>query len=206
MFDFAWSELAIIGVIALVVVGPKDLPKLMRSAGKAAAQARRMADEFRGQMNEALRESELDDLRKSVDEIRSLDPRAMIRQEVAKLAEPVRAVADDVRNELSDAQGRMAAGLEPNAPADGSVPVIPDASPTLASIPMATDAPAAEPIDLVLPDLPDFVGPPDIPPAEPERPKAIDLDIAGAPLDLAPAAKPDMPAPDAAVPSAETRR
>ncbi|MBP0649841.1 twin-arginine translocase subunit TatB, partial [Mycobacterium tuberculosis] len=50
MFGLDWSELAIIGVIAIVVVGPKDLPKLMRSAGKMAAQARRMADEFRGQM------------------------------------------------------------------------------------------------------------------------------------------------------------
>lgn len=202
MFDLAWSELAIIGVIALVVVGPKDLPKLMRSAGKMAAQARRMADEFRGQMSEALRESELDDLRKSVDEIRSLDPRSMIRQEVAKLTEPVRAVADDVRNEFTDAQSRMAAGVEPNASADGSVPVIPDASPTLASIPMASDKPTAEPIDLVLPDMPDFVGPPDIPPAEPERPKPIDLDIAGAPLDLTPAAA----HPADAAPSAETRR
>ncbi|MBP0573306.1 twin-arginine translocase subunit TatB, partial [Mycobacterium tuberculosis] len=54
MFGLDWSELAIIGVIAIVVVGPKDLPKLMRSAGKMAAQARRMADEFRGQMSEAL--------------------------------------------------------------------------------------------------------------------------------------------------------
>lgn len=198
MFDLAWSELAIIGVIALVVVGPKDLPKLMRSAGKAAAQARRMADEFRGQMSEALRDSELDDLRKSVDEIRSLDPRGMIRQEVAKLAEPVRAMADDVKHELTDAQASVAAGLEPTSASDPSVPVIPDASPTLARVPEAT--PAAEPIDLVLPDMPEFVGPPDIQPAEPIRAAARQPD---APLDLAPAAS--QPIPDAA-PSAETKR
>jgi sec-independent protein translocase protein TatB len=213
MFDFAWSELAIIGVIALVVVGPKDLPKLMRSAGKAAAQARRMADEFRGQMNEAMRDTELDDLRKSVDEIRSLDPRSMIREEVAKLAEPVRTLAEDVRHELTDAQAQAAAGMgQPGMgqPVDaGAVDLtIPDASPTLARV---EPAPAA-PIDLALPEMPEFTGPPEIvsaeiKPAEPEPVPAIDL---GGPLDLAPAPAP-MPASEpkpvatAAIPPAELK-
>lgn len=201
MFDFAWSELAIIGVIALVVVGPKDLPKLMRSAGKAAAQARRMADEFRGQMNEALRDTELADLRKSVEEIRSLDPRAMIREEVTKLAEPVRTLADDVRHELTDAQAQAAAGVGQTVDAGAVDLTIPDASPTLASAAPAS----ADPIDLALPEMPAFVLPPEIPPAEPEPVPAIDLDL-GAPLDLAPpSATPPKPTATAAVPSAETK-
>jgi sec-independent protein translocase protein TatB len=201
MFDFAWSELAIIGVIAIVVVGPKDLPKLMRSAGKAAAQARRMADEFRGQMSEALRDTELDDLRKSVDEIRSLDPRSMIRDEVAKLAEPVRTLADDVRHELTDAQAQAAAGISNPVDAGAVDLTIPDASPTLARV---EPAPAA-PIDLALPEMPGFAEPPEILPAAPEPVPAIDL---GGPLDLAPAPTP-TPAPTpkpvavAAVPPAE---
>lgn len=203
MFDFAWSELAIIGVIAIVVVGPKDLPKLMRSAGKAAAQARRMADEFRGQMSEALRDTELDDLRKSVDEIRSLDPRSMIRDEVAKLAEPVRTLADDVRHELTDAQAQAAAGISNPVDAGAVDLTIPDASPTLARV---EPAPAA-PIDLALPEMPGFAEPPEILPAAPEPVPAIDL---GGPLDLAPAPTP-TPAPTpkpvavAAVPPAEFR-
>lgn len=201
MFDFAWSELAIIGVIAIVVVGPKDLPKLMRSAGKAAAQARRMADEFRGQMSEALRDTELDDLRKSVDEIRSLDPRSMIRDEVAKLAEPVRTLADDVRHELTDAQAQAAAGISNPVDAGAVDLTIPDASPTLARV---EPAPAA-PIDLALPEMPGFAEPPEILPPAPEPVPAIDL---GGPLDLAPAPTP-TPAPTpkpvavAAVPPAE---
>jgi sec-independent protein translocase protein TatB len=184
-----WSELAIIGVIALVVVGPKDLPKLMRAAGKAAAQARRMADEFRGQMSEALRDSELDDLRKSVEEIRSLDPRGMIRDEVAKLAEPVRAVADDMRNELRDAETRANAELKSaDAPAGPNLATIPDASPTLATA-------GPEPVDVALPETAPPAGPHDFPSIEPGAVSEP------APLDLAPPA----PRPAEAASPAETK-
>lgn len=192
MFGLDWSELAIIGVIALVVVGPKDLPKLMRSAGRMAAQARRMADEFRGQMSEAIRDAELDDLRKSVDEIRALDPRGMIRDEVTKLTEPVRTIADDVKSELSAAQSHISAGLDPVPAAD--VPVIPDASPIMTA-PVAPVTSAA--IDLVLPELPPFVAPPEIPPAEPAP-----VTLAAAPLDLNPA---PQPVATGAAAAAETR-
>lgn len=70
MFDIAWSELLILMVVALVVVGPKDLPKLMRTLGQWMAKARDMARQFQGAVDQMMRESELDQLRKEVSSLR----------------------------------------------------------------------------------------------------------------------------------------
>jgi len=69
MFDIAWSEFMLIGAVALVVIGPKDLPKAMRAVGQTVGKLRRMAGEFQGQFNEAMREAELHDLKKQVEEV-----------------------------------------------------------------------------------------------------------------------------------------
>jgi sec-independent protein translocase protein TatB len=69
MFDIAWSELMLIGAVALVVIGPKDLPKAMRTAGQAIGKIRRMAGEFQSQFNDAMREAELHDLKKQVEDV-----------------------------------------------------------------------------------------------------------------------------------------
>src|SRR5882672_1218270 len=71
MFDIAWSELFVIIIVALVVVGPKDLPKLMRTAGQWAGRARTMADQFRRSFDEMARQAELDDLRKEVTRLKT---------------------------------------------------------------------------------------------------------------------------------------
>jgi sec-independent protein translocase protein TatB len=64
LFDIAWSELMVIGAVALVVIGPKDLPKVMREVGKLVSQGRTMARSFRAGFDEMMRESELDEIRK----------------------------------------------------------------------------------------------------------------------------------------------
>jgi sec-independent protein translocase protein TatB len=69
MFDIAWSELLVIIVVALVVVGPKDLPRLMRTAGQWAGRARAMADQFRRSFDDIARQSELDELRAEVNKL-----------------------------------------------------------------------------------------------------------------------------------------
>lgn len=69
MFDIAWSELMLIGAVALVVIGPKDLPKAMRTVGQVVGKVRRMASEFQGQFNDAMREAELHDLKKQVEDV-----------------------------------------------------------------------------------------------------------------------------------------
>jgi len=69
MFDIAWSELLVIIVVALVVVGPKDLPRLMRTAGQWAGRARAMADQFRRSFDDMARQAELDELRAEVNKL-----------------------------------------------------------------------------------------------------------------------------------------
>lgn len=70
MFDIGWSELLVIGVVALIAIGPKELPGVLRTVGQWMGKARRMAAEFQGQFNEAMREAEMADLKKSFDEVR----------------------------------------------------------------------------------------------------------------------------------------
>ena len=92
MFDIAWSELLVIIVVALVVVGPKDLPRLMRTAGQWAGRARAMADQFRRSFDDIARQSELDDLRQEVNRLQStqlIDPRAEIETAMYPTGNPL---------------------------------------------------------------------------------------------------------------------
>lgn len=74
MFDIGWSELLIIAIVALVVVGPKDLPRMMRGFGHYAGKLRRTASDFKRQFEAAMAESEADEVRKNIENIRaSLD-------------------------------------------------------------------------------------------------------------------------------------
>ena len=67
MFDLDSGKLFIIGIVALVVIGPKELPGVLRQVGQAMAKLRRMASEFQGQFMDAMRESEIEDLKKDVE-------------------------------------------------------------------------------------------------------------------------------------------
>src|SRR5262249_60803536 len=69
MFDIGWGKIIIIAVIALVVIGPKELPAVLRTVGQWMTKIRRMAAEFQGQFQEAMREAEMADLKKHVDDL-----------------------------------------------------------------------------------------------------------------------------------------
>jgi sec-independent protein translocase protein TatB len=99
MFEVGWSEILVIVIVMIVVVGPKDLPKMLRAFGKATAKFRATAGEFRKQFDEALKEAELDDVRDIVNEAKSLDPRSDIR----KVFDPVRTIGEEIRSSLKDA-------------------------------------------------------------------------------------------------------
>jgi sec-independent protein translocase protein TatB len=95
MFDFfSWQHLSIMLIVALVVVGPKDLPRLMNMAGKWAAKARTMAGEFRRSFDEMARESELSELRKEIEDLKRNNP-------VADVANSLTGVQADVSLEGS---------------------------------------------------------------------------------------------------------
>jgi sec-independent protein translocase protein TatB len=89
MFEIGWGELLIIGIVALIAIGPKELPGVLRTLGQWMSKLRRMASEFQTQFHEAMREAELADLKKQVDDMTSqaqsyanFDPVSEVRQEL----------------------------------------------------------------------------------------------------------------------------
>jgi sec-independent protein translocase protein TatB len=134
MFDIGWSELLLIGIVALIAIGPKELPGALRTLGQWMAKVRRMASEFQNQFHEAMREAELADLKKEVDEMATkaqsyahFDPIDDIRKDIEKAASP----PPDL-DTLTDTASSPA----------------PPASPPPASTPTATEtSPAAAPAE-----------------------------------------------------------
>ena len=99
MFEVGWTEMLVIAIIMIVVVGPKDLPGMLRTFGRTVAKLRSMAGDFQKQFNEALKEAELEDVKKSVDALRGLNPTA----EIKKQLNPFEKAAADVRAGLDNA-------------------------------------------------------------------------------------------------------
>ncbi len=113
MFDIGWTEMLVIAVVMIVVVGPKDLPKMLRTFGKMTTKMRSMAGDFQKQFNEALKEAELDDVKKSVDALRSMNPAS----EIKKQLNPFEKAAADVRAGLQSAMApKPSTAAEPAAP------------------------------------------------------------------------------------------
>jgi sec-independent protein translocase protein TatB len=82
MLGLDWTELALIAVVAVVVIGPKDLPDAVRSIAKGIQKLRRMAGEFQGQVDEVVREAKLEDVRNQINDIRNFNVRDIVEKEV----------------------------------------------------------------------------------------------------------------------------
>jgi sec-independent protein translocase protein TatB len=89
MFDIGWGELVVIGVVALIAIGPKELPAVLRATGQWMGKIRRMANEFQDQFRDAMREAEMADIKKSVDEMTNtasdftnFDPLGSVRKDI----------------------------------------------------------------------------------------------------------------------------
>lgn len=82
MLDIGWSELLIIAVVAILVVGPKDLPRMLRQLGNYVGKIKRTANDFKSQFDEAIKDSELDDIKSSVDEIAGANPIEDIKSDI----------------------------------------------------------------------------------------------------------------------------
>jgi sec-independent protein translocase protein TatB len=102
MFDIGWGELLLIGVVALIVIGPKELPGTLRTLGQWMGKLRRMASEFQGQFQEAMREAELADLKKQVDDMTSqaqsyanFDPVSEVRKEFENTQQQIESAITD---------------------------------------------------------------------------------------------------------------
>lgn len=97
MFDIGWTEILVIAVVAIIVVGPKDLPRMLRSLGRYAGQLKRTAGEFRSQFDEAVRESELDELRSSLKEAADMNPVNQIKDSVTESMKPLEETVQDIK-------------------------------------------------------------------------------------------------------------
>jgi sec-independent protein translocase protein TatB len=82
MFDFAWSEIALIAAVALIAIGPKDMPAAIRGITNMIKKARRMAAEFQTHVDEMVREANLDEVRNQFNEIRNFDVKGQIERAV----------------------------------------------------------------------------------------------------------------------------
>ena len=180
MFDISWGKLVVIGVIALIVIGPKELPAVLRTVGQWMGKMRRMAAEFQGQFQDAMREAEMADLKKTFDDTTS---------GLTSVFDPIKNDMDKMVNDpMSTGSGSAAsaatpdAGIaapEPAAPADpvalGTAPVAPEVS-----VPMPEMPPPVETKDFAAPSTPAPITPAPTTPAP-------DLAQATAPAEAAPA-------------------
>jgi sec-independent protein translocase protein TatB len=165
MFDISWGKLLIIGVVALLVIGPKELPSVLRQLGQWMTRIRRMAAEFQGQFNDAMREAEMTDLKKTFDETTS---------SLQSAASSVTSALDtssfktDMENLIKDPmQQDSSVATSPSDPAAVATPATntPEATPPTDPVALGT-APVAPSIDVPMPELPppidakDFATPP----------------------------------------------
>src|SRR5271154_5980838 len=95
MFDISWTEFLLIGVVALIVIGPKELPGVLRTLGQWTRKVRGMAAEFQNQFQEAMREAEVADLKKQVDDMahdfKNFDPLKGVRDDVESAGKDIKA-------------------------------------------------------------------------------------------------------------------
>ena len=148
MLDLAWSEIALIAVVALVVIGPKDLPEAVRGVARGVQKLRRMAGEFRSQADELVREANLDELRQQIHDIRTFNVRDEFEKTVDKDGSIRRSFDDDPLRDTYTPPSYTpppSAMEGANAPAGGAgaVPDAPGAPP--AFIPPADAAEAPPP-------------------------------------------------------------
>ena len=133
MFDIGWSELVVIAVVALIAIGPKELPGVLRMVGQWMGKARKMAAEFQGQFQEAMREAEMADLKKSID---------AITDATRGIGDPLGTVTRNIENAFADKPATPSASGEPSAPA------------TTTAAAETTPAPTTEPSGAAEPPVP----------------------------------------------------
>jgi sec-independent protein translocase protein TatB len=156
MFDISWTEFLLIGIVALIVIGPKELPAVMRTMGQWTRKIRGMAADFQNQFQEAMREAEMTDLKKQVDDMAqsvtsgftNIDPLKSVREDVES-------VGKDIEKSLTDGSAPKAAGQttseeKPDAIADAPPALPAEALP--APAPMLELPPAPTPESLPAPE------------------------------------------------------
>ncbi len=175
MFNIGWGEFLIIGIVALIVIGPKELPVVLRTVGQWMTKLRRMASDFQGQFQEAMREAEMADLKKEVDDLTAqaqgyanFDPIGDVRKELESTQQQIESAVTDKPADVTPAPATAEAS---SAPAASPQTTPASAEPAMAAsvdAPFNVDAPVAPPAPLSPPAELEQVGAA----AEPAKPDA----------------------------------
>jgi sec-independent protein translocase protein TatB len=126
MFDIGWDEMALVAVVALIVIGPKDLPNVLRQVGRWTRKARELAGEFQRGVDDMMRESELADLKTQVE--KATDPN-QLRREIEKTVDPTGDIARSLEPPVMPSMDEAA---KPAAPAAEAVAEVPSELPVTA--------------------------------------------------------------------------
>jgi sec-independent protein translocase protein TatB len=137
MFDFAWSEIALIAAVALIAIGPKDMPVAIRAVTDVIKKARRMAGEFQTHVDDMLREANLDEVRSHINDIRNFD----VRGAIEKTVDPDGTLRDTFNSNP----------LEPTVAATPAVEEIAVSEPVVAE--------PEKPAEVMKPEMPAFIPP-----------------------------------------------
>ena len=172
MLGLDWTELALIAVVAVVVIGPKDLPEAVRGVAKGIQKLRRMAGEFQTQVDEVVREAKLEDVRSQINEIRNFDIRSVVEKEVDKDGSLRKTFTEDpIGNPLKDAwdsspPGTGAIVTPPPAAESAAAPAAAPGPAAPAFVPPGVAASVPPPPPMAAPPVPPaFVPPAAVPPA-----------------------------------------
>jgi sec-independent protein translocase protein TatB len=165
MLEVGWSEILVIALILIIVVGPKDLPPMLRTFGRMASRLRGMANEFKGQFDQALREAELDDVRKGLSEVNKLNPTNSLRDAI----NPIRKLGEDIKSDLRKASDMNTPAATSSVTADAAIADEKAAEPAAEDIGLADiipdlAGPSAKPGEAVAPPLMQAAVAPVVPP------------------------------------------
>jgi len=105
MFDIGWTELLVIAVVAIIVVGPKDLPGMLRTLGRYAGKLKRTASDFREQFDDALRDSEFTELQSTMNDLGDLNPVNQIRDSITDSLNPLKETAEEIKDGVENFKG-----------------------------------------------------------------------------------------------------
>ncbi len=153
MFDIDTGKLLIVAVLALIVIGPKDLPRVMRQVGQAVGKLRRMSAEFQGQFMDAIKDAEIEDIRRELKDLEkntNFDPARDIHAEMTSIKAEVESAVQSVEAESSAVsptkgfelppvpeavreEAELEVGMEPTTLAEGIAPAIGTAEELLAT-------------------------------------------------------------------------
>jgi len=107
MFSFGWGEIFLIGIIVVVVIGPKDLPKFIKQIGLLAKNIRKISSDFKSSINEIEEETEIKDLAKSVKEVKKIKDGINIKKNFQKELNIVEETVKDVKKNISDDESNL---------------------------------------------------------------------------------------------------